>query len=39
MTFTVAALCADGESEIEGAECVGVSFPDFFQQLESVIER
>jgi 3-phosphoshikimate 1-carboxyvinyltransferase len=40
MAFTVAALAASGASEIEGAEeCVGVSFPEFFALLESVIER
>jgi 3-phosphoshikimate 1-carboxyvinyltransferase len=40
MAFTVAALSASGASEIEGArECVGVSFPEFFELLESVTER
>jgi 3-phosphoshikimate 1-carboxyvinyltransferase len=39
MAFTVAALIAEGESEIEGAECVGVSFPEFFHLLASVLER
>ncbi len=40
MAFTVAALIADGESKINGAEeCVGVSFPEFFTLLESIIER
>jgi 3-phosphoshikimate 1-carboxyvinyltransferase len=40
MAFAVAALCAEGETEIEGAEeCVGVSFPDFFPLLESLAER
>ena len=39
MAFTVAALIAEDESEISGAECVGISFPEFFQLLESVIER
>ncbi|MBA3440907.1 MAG: 3-phosphoshikimate 1-carboxyvinyltransferase [Pyrinomonadaceae bacterium] len=39
MAFTVAALVAEGESEIIGAECVAVSFPGFFSLLESVIER
>jgi 3-phosphoshikimate 1-carboxyvinyltransferase len=40
MAFTIAALMAEGESEIVGArECVGVSFPEFFELLESVIER
>jgi 3-phosphoshikimate 1-carboxyvinyltransferase len=39
MAFTIAALVAKGESEIVGAECVGVSFPEFFRLLESVVER
>ena len=40
MAFAVAALTAEGETEIEGAsECVAVSFPEFFQLLESVTER
>jgi 3-phosphoshikimate 1-carboxyvinyltransferase len=39
MAFAIAALVAEGESEIVGAESVRVSFPEFFQLLESVIER
>ncbi|HUQ32385.1 MAG TPA: 3-phosphoshikimate 1-carboxyvinyltransferase [Pyrinomonadaceae bacterium] len=39
MAFAIAALIAEGESEIAGAECVGVSFPEFFELLESVVER
>jgi 3-phosphoshikimate 1-carboxyvinyltransferase len=39
MAFAVAALLADGESEIAGAGCVAVSFPQFFELLESVVER
>jgi 3-phosphoshikimate 1-carboxyvinyltransferase len=40
MAFAVAALVAEGETEIEGAgECVGVSFPGFFPLLESLAER
>ena len=39
MAFTVAALVADGETEIRGAECVAISFPEFFQLLESVVTR
>jgi 3-phosphoshikimate 1-carboxyvinyltransferase len=39
MAFTIAALLADGESEIAGAEAVAVSFPEFFQLLESIVER
>ena len=39
MAFTVAALIADGESEISGAECVAVSFPEFFELLNSIVEH
>ena len=39
MAFTVAALLADGETEITDSECVAVSFPEFFELLESVVER
>ncbi|HEX8138931.1 MAG TPA: 3-phosphoshikimate 1-carboxyvinyltransferase [Pyrinomonadaceae bacterium] len=40
MASAVAALIAEGPSEIGGAEeCVGVSFPGFFRVLESVVER
>ncbi len=39
MAFAVAALTAAGDSEIAGAECVSVSFPDFFTVLESLVER
>ncbi|HTT62250.1 MAG TPA: 3-phosphoshikimate 1-carboxyvinyltransferase [Bryobacteraceae bacterium] len=33
MAFAIAALCADGESVIQGAEAASVSFPGFFQTL------
>jgi len=39
MAFAVAALIADGETEIGGAECVAISFPEFFGLLESVVVR
>ena len=39
MAFTVAALIAQGDSEIAGAGCVWVSFPEFFEVLESIVER
>ena len=39
MAFTVAALLAEGETEITDSECVAVSFPEFFELLESVVER
>ncbi len=39
MSFAIAGLLADGETEIKDADCVRVSFPEFFELLESVIER
>ncbi len=39
MAFTIAALLAEGDSELSGSECVAVSFPSFFECLESVVER
>ncbi len=38
MAFTVAALLAEGESEIVDDDCVGVSFPEFFNVLSSLTE-
>jgi 3-phosphoshikimate 1-carboxyvinyltransferase len=37
MAFAVAALIAEGETEIRDADCVAVSFPEFFDLLESVV--
>lgn len=39
MAFAVAGLVAAGETQIKDAECVGVSFPEFFELLESVVQR
>ncbi len=39
MAFSVAALIADGETEIAGAEYVEISFPEFYGLLESVAVR
>ena len=39
MAFAVAALRAEGESVIHGAEAARISFPEFFTMLESVTER
>ena len=36
MALAVAGLLADGVTEIEGAECVEISYPGFFDQLESL---
>lgn len=39
MAFSVAALLAEGDSEIEDAECASISFPEFYNLLESLVER
>lgn len=39
MAFAVAALRAEGETMIRGADSARISFPEFFQMLESVVER
>ena len=39
MAFSIAALLADSETEIHGSEAVAVSFPEFFELLNSLIER
>ena len=36
MAFAIAALFAEGETEIEGASASAVSFPDFFEVLGSI---
>jgi 3-phosphoshikimate 1-carboxyvinyltransferase len=36
MAFAIAALFAEGETEIAGADAAGVSFPEFFQTLRKV---
>ncbi len=39
MAFAVAALGADGPTVIRDAECVGISYPDFFGVLEELVAR
>lgn len=39
MAFAVAALRAEGESTIQGAESARISFPEFFTMLDGVVER
>lgn len=39
MAFSVAALRADGESIIHGADAARISFPEFFDVLEGIVER
>ena len=37
MTFAVAALCAQGETKIQGGECVNISYPAFYSDLGRLI--
>jgi 3-phosphoshikimate 1-carboxyvinyltransferase len=39
MAFAVAALGAQGPTRIRDAECVGVSYPEFFSVLERLVIR
>ena len=39
MAFSIAALRAEGETLIQGAESAGISFPEFFDLLDLVAER
>ena len=36
MSFTIASLMSEGETEITGAEVVKISYPDFYKDLESL---
>jgi len=39
MAFSIAALRAEGETEINGSEAAAVSFPEFFTSLDSLAQR
>ena len=39
MAFSVAALRAEGESRIHGADAAAISFPEFYTLLDSICER
>ena len=39
MAFAIAALGAEGETSIQGADSARISFPEFFTMLEAVTER
>lgn len=39
MAFAIAALRAEGDTLIRNPECVAISYPNFFQDLEQVVER
>lgn len=37
MSFAIAAMNADGETEIMGSECVDISYPGFYNDLRSLV--
>lgn len=37
MTFAVTGLCAEGQTEILGAECVNISYPEFYRDLQMLM--
>ena len=39
MTFAVAALLAEGETELADGDCVNISYPEFYQDLDRLIIR
>ncbi len=39
MAFAIAALRAEGETRIRDSECVAISYPGFFADLERMVER
>ncbi len=39
MAFAVAALKAEGETIVHGADCVAISYPEFFETLDRLAER
>jgi 3-phosphoshikimate 1-carboxyvinyltransferase len=39
MAFSIAALRADGDTQIVGAEAAAISFPEFYQLLDQIAER
>jgi 3-phosphoshikimate 1-carboxyvinyltransferase len=39
MAFAIAALRAEGDTEILGAEAAAISFPEFFDNLDSLAQR
>jgi 3-phosphoshikimate 1-carboxyvinyltransferase len=37
MSFAIAAMNADGETDIQGAECVDISYPTFYEDIKKAI--
>ena len=38
MAFSIAGLIADGPTEISGSDCVRISFPEFYELLDQIVE-
>ena len=38
MSFAVAAMNAEGETEITGAECVDISYPGFYEDMRKLVK-
>ena len=36
MAMAVAGMIADGDTDVEGADCVEISYPGFFDQLDAL---
>lgn len=39
MSFAVAAMNADGETDIVGAECVEISYPEFYTDIKKLVKK
>ena len=39
MAFAIAALRASGDTLIHNSDCVAISYPAFFRDLEGLLER
>ena len=39
MSFAIAAMNADGDTEITGAECVDISYPGFYEDMKSLAKQ
>jgi 3-phosphoshikimate 1-carboxyvinyltransferase len=38
MSFAIAAMNSDGDTEIKGAECVNISYPEFYEALNKLVK-
>ena len=39
MSFAIAGLASEGKTEIIGSECVNISYPNFYSDLQSLIQK